>query len=474
MIRTVLLLCVLSSPLWLMCMFLTAPRDYPYYSSMVTVPILAAGCIAGLSVKWRHDKYLKLVLGTAAIVRIAAAGLLIWIGAVVYGASVDSFHYWSRGLQIARQFQASGWDAFTPPYWNSWLIANICGLYTVMVGNELPSLMVLFALAALWGSYFFYRAFCLTFPMGNRHLYAALVFLLPSIVFWSSSIGKDALGQLFIGITAFGFARVSQRPTVRGGLISAVGVAGALLVRPHVGAMLALSITFAYIFGRAPRGRLRTTTKFLLIPLVLAGAFFIAKTATGFLGTDLDDSKSNINRIDMATKDSQIGESAFNRGQPLAVRVLEAPLLLFRPFPWEVHGVMAAFAGLEGAILLLFAWNRRRLLRSFVRDWRQPFVGFVLVYALIFCIVFSAATSNFGIVVRQRIMLTPLVLMLCCGRPQIGKGSARRRPKWRILASVPDGLERSGAYRQFLPRPVPQARIAWNLPHFPSRDRFQS
>jgi len=129
----------------------------------------------------------------------------------------------------------------------------------------------------------------------------------------------------------------------------------------------------------------------------------------------------------------------------------------------------------ESGFLMLFAWNRRRVLRRLVRDWRQPFLAFIFSYAAIFTVIFAAATSNFGIIVRQRIMLLPLVLMLFCARPETEETPAPQRRNNRVIVPTPaNGREQREASRQFLPRPVATARTSWKLRHFTSRNRFQS
>jgi hypothetical protein len=452
-IKAVLIATVVSSPGWLGAMFFTSPRDYPFISSMLFVPIIATISIVMLSFRWHQDRYLKLVLATGTILRVAVAGVHIWLGMVFYDAAVDAFHYWTVGLQLADEFRFHGWSTFRPPYWSSWLIDNVCGVITVFLGNALPALMVMFAMAGLWGGYFFYRAFCLAFPQGNHRLYAALVILLPSTVFWSSTIGKDALCQLFIGIAAYGYAKGIHKPNSRALLICGFGIACTTAIRPHVAAMLAMAVTFTYIFGRKRRTYLTAAARLFLIPALLAGAYFVTATAGTFVGTELGDAKADISSVDRLTRNTQIGDSAYNQGESLPMRLAQAPFLLYRPFLWEAHNFMSAFAALEGTVLLLFTWNRRHVLRRLLRDWRQPFVGFILLYALEFTVAFAAATSNFGIIVRQRIMLLPLVLMLFCGRAETKEEASVRKAGRR-------------ASRFFGPRAFAPVRLSTGEPNF--------
>ena len=109
----------------------------------------------------------------------------------------------------------------------------------------------------------------------------------------------------------------------------------------------------------------------------------------------------------------------------MPLRLIQGPFLVFRPFPWEAHGAMSAFAALEGLGLFFLAWRKRREIRALTRHWREPYVLFILFFALEFSVIFAASTSNFGILVRQRIMLVPLFLMLLCAKPPAGNAVVR-------------------------------------------------
>jgi len=85
-----------------------------------------------------------------------------------------------------------------------------------------------------------------------------------------------------------------------------------------------------------------------------------------------------------------------------------AVTVLFRPFPFEAGSAVALIASLEGLVLLVL------LVRSVPR-WRLvpriPYAVFAATYTVLFIFAFSAL-SNFGILVRQRTQLLPLVLVI--------------------------------------------------------------
>jgi hypothetical protein len=409
---------------------------------MLFVPLLICACVMLLSLVWRKDKFLKLLFGAGVILRLAAAGAFIWLGFSVYHASVDSFHYWSAGLSLANGYSGLGWAVFQPPWSSTNLICNICGMIMLITGNALPTLFVIFTLTALWGGHFFYRAFCIAFPDGDRGLYGLLVVLLPSILYWSSAIGKDAMAQLFIGISAYGFARVVRRLNALAILICAGGLAGTALARPHVAAMLATSMLLPFTLGRTRGGWMTMSAKILLVPILAGATFFMISQAQSFVGAETSDFNSSVERLLLQSKMSQSGGSQYNEGISMASRLLHGPFLVFRPFPWEVHSVQAAIAGLEGLGLLLLAWRKRRMVWALIRQWREPYVLFVVLFMLEFSLIFSVAASNFGTLVRERIMLLPIFLMLFCAKlrarqPALGTPAPRRRQSFRRAWSVP-------------------------------------
>ncbi len=414
-IRVIFLGCILSSPIWVWALFFSVAQ-YSYVSSLIFVPLIVLGCLVAFLPLWRGNPYLKQLLSVGILARLTATSLYIWIGVFVYDTSVDSFHYWSVGRQRIADFSIVGWSAFQPPFWNTNLINNICGFVMLAIGDTLPGLFVLFTLAALWGGYLFYRAFCIAFPTGDTALYGMLALLLPSNLFWSSAIGKDALAQLFIGLAAFGFAKVCRRLDTRSILTCAAGTAGVLAVRPHIAAMLGVAFTLPFALGKSRGGWKNLAAKVVLVPVLVGASLLLISQASEFVGLEAADSQSSIETVDRLTKNTQIGGSAFNENQSLPMRIGESPFLMFRPFPWEVSGGTSAVAAVEALGLLWFAWKRRRRLVAAFRNWREPFVAFILIYSLIFSVAFAAATSNFGILVRERIMMVPLLLMLFCAK----------------------------------------------------------
>jgi hypothetical protein len=431
---------IVTSPFWLRPLFFASFSNYSTISSLVCVPLMALAGALAVAHFSQSDWYLRRLLIVGIVASMAASSLFLWVGWFVYGGAVDAFHYWSVGLQLAERFHTVGWAAFQPPYWSTNLINNISGIAALLIGDALPTLFITFALISLAGKYLFYRAFADALPEGDRWLFGLLVVLSPSLLFWSSFIGKDSLIQYFIALTSLGFARLIQRPSYRSIFVCAVGLAGTLLIRPHIAAMLAIAMTFPYSVGRSRAGRGNKVARILIIPVLAVGTYFLVSQSRTFLysTTNSKNSSSAFQEAETVTRNSQTGGSSFNQGASLPVRIAEFPFLMFRPFPWEIHNVMSLISAVESVGLMVLCWVRRREIRSTLRHWRDPYVGFLLLYSMVFSITFSGSISNFGLLARQRIMVTPLVLMLVCARQKLPvRATSQRFRKNARLGHVP-------------------------------------
>jgi hypothetical protein len=200
--------------------------------------------------------------------------------------------------------------------------------------------------------------------------------------------------------------------------------------------MLAVAVMVPFAIGKARGGWKNLAIKMVLFPLLAAVSLWVVSQAGAFVGLETTDSQRSIEQINRLTKSTQIGGSAFNSGQSLLVRVAESPLLMFRPLPWEANGGMSAVAAAEGLGLLWFAWKRRRSFLAALRRWREPFIAFILVYSVLFSVAFAAATSNFGILVRERIMMVPLLLMLFCARLEQAAVTRSRSQRESVLGGA--------------------------------------
>ena len=317
-------------------------------------------------------------------------------------------------------------------------VRMLTGLLYTVTGPSLLGAFFVFSWLGFWGLYLCYRAFCLAVPEGDRYRYALLVLLLPSLLFWPSSLGKEALITLGLGALAYGAARVltGQR------LGFAIALAGLLLtgaVRPHVAAMAAVGLVAAYFTRRQPAGASITAPLAKLFGLlVLGGILVVAVGQTqSLLGVDsfnteaVQEARATV--VDRTNQGGSSFENAETDLDPSKFHVAVASVL-FRPFPWEASNLQSFIAALEGLFLLsLFVVGWRRLLGAFRSLVRTPYVMLCLTYSVLFIYGFSSFT-NFGILTRQRVQVLPFIVVLVCLPPFRG---GRRDLRELLLSSEP-------------------------------------
>ena len=131
------------------------------------------------------------------------------------------------------------------------------------------------------GTVFFYKAFSVTFPGVDRRVYAWLIFLFPSILFWTAAVGKESAMLFALGLTAYGMAMVLARIN-RGYLYVLIGGAIGLVVRPNELVLLVGGFAIAMVVRALARGG--QTRQVRRGPLRMIGAFVFVVGAVAIVG----------------------------------------------------------------------------------------------------------------------------------------------------------------------------------------------
>src|SRR6266403_361556 len=418
-------ICILSAPWWVYGLFFPFPSNYPIENNLPALLLVLVLVLALQIILLRRmtagDHFMAEVMIVGFLLKLAAVSAYMFTSVRLYAGVADVFTYFFGGARIVEKFSLTGEWTLLQPFWNTNFIVMLTSVLIHVFGPAFQALMIIFATVSYWGQYLFYRAFCIAFPTRQHKVAALFMFFLPSIVFWTATIGKDAVIFFFIGGCCYGFAKMAQRAQLSGLVTVLTSLGGVMLVRPHVAGMLAISFVGAYLVSRNRSGALGMAMKICSIPLLLlASVYFVVQTRTSLDLRDVEQTRSVLKRT--GDVNYQLSGSAF--GGSLTYRLAAAPFLLFRPLPWEVRNPQMAIAAIEALGLMIFAWRRRRLVWSSVRKCREnAFVIFLWLYFLEFSLLFAGAMTNFGLLVRQKDMLIPVALMIFLSQPL---GSVKR------------------------------------------------
>lgn len=326
-------------------------------------------------------------------------------------------------------------------------------VYSVIGSTKLGGFMV-FSWLAFLGIFLMYKAYRLAVPEGDHHRYAILVFFLPTVLFWPSSLGKEAWLTFTLGISIYGAARILTR--LRGGFVLlGLGLWGTAIVRPHLTLLVFIGLVAGYLLRSSPSTQRRLSAdKIIGLGVILVVGVLVAGRFQEYFKLDELDREAVGALIDRTAERSDDGDSSYD-----AVNAARNPFalpqavlaVLFRPFPFEANNAQSLATSLEATVLLvLFARSPRRLLGALRHTLRNPFLLLCTTYVLLFVVAFSAI-GNFGILARQRSLVYPLLLVLLAmpmaTAPAIAPVYARppsRADRWSKVASRdPDEAVRS-------------------------------
>ena len=262
-------------------------------------------------------------------------------------------------------------------------------------------------------------------PLYHRRLQLACL-LVPSVLFWSSGMQKEAvamagLGWVFLASIRFAYGRLKFSHVV-------MAIFGAVLVAHSKAYILialvpAAAAAFYWRRSQSTPGQNALVTKplYLLVAIVIGTVGFIAlgEAFPRFSLQNFAQEAANLQEVGQRTA----GDSNIAMGDPtertLAGQLAFAPLAgftaLFRPLIIEVHNVAAAVNGLETTAILIAViaiFKARPVRRTIKLVMSSPPLMFCLVFTLIMSVGVGLTTTNLGTLSRYRMPMMPFYVML--------------------------------------------------------------
>jgi len=317
-----------------------------------------------------------------------------------------------------------------------------------LLGPSKYAASVAFASLSLFGKVGIYRVFRANVDPSHRWYAAIAALFVPSFVFWSSGLIKEAIVLAGFGWALYGLSLwlAELRPVIGAALIVGGGVS-LVLVKPYILFPLVLAGGSWYYWARSSRrGRVRVRPLHLVVAALLGiggivalGQYFPQYSADNFTTHAYD-----LQQL------GQRGGSGFELGAEAPTSALAqfayapAALLaaLFRPFLFEAHNAPSFVNAVETAFLtILFAriLFAQKLSQARAQIAANPFLIFCVVFVLSFGIAVGLASSNMGTLSRYRCPLMPffVLLLLVLGKPFRARSRARLRVATEHVLSAP-------------------------------------
>jgi hypothetical protein len=270
--------------------------------------------------------------------------------------------------------------------------------------------------------------------------------LLPSALFWSSSLLKEPLAMIGLLAALYGWHQLSNgRQRLRALLLIALGSMVIIEIKGYIFPALGLSAGLWHMASkvREKRGDFTFTAGHVLIGGAIA---VLLVAATGallpqFAPEALSDQLAGLQSVGAVIEGGSnysLGRSAGSASSQAALAPLGLLTALFRPLVIEAKSPIVLISALEmtgfliGVILVFF---RRGIVASVSELVRRPFLSFCALFVLIFGTCVGLGTTNMGTLSRYRMPLTPffatLLIALMARAPrriEITRGVPRRRP----------------------------------------------
>jgi len=318
---------------------------------------------------------------------------------------LDSYGYFMWGKMSIDEIKA-----LNLPKPNQIVIA-ISWLHSHCFIRSYHAIKISFGMIGLAAIYIYYRA-AVAFLKKEKPVLLYILALFPSLLFWSSILGKEPLVMLGMSLYSYGVVKWGRT----GGWHYLLPLFGGLvftsLIRVWLGAMMMIAMLPVGFSFRVKSIRMKTIFIVLLVVLFLICAqLFVSHFG---LGPDKKLADLAMEKV----KDFAVGGSAGNvealkfRNTWDMVCYVPAGMftVLFRPLPGEVRNVFGFLAGLEGIVLVILFIVAMARLRP--KELIDPLVIWVIILVTVWAVAYGFVGYNLGTTCRFRAQVLPIFLCL--------------------------------------------------------------
>ena len=405
----------------------------PIATFIIGVALFAVGrvIIRRITAAEGGDPWLAKALTACLLLHLVAAPLQIWVVDHLYGGIADYTRYDSQGAALApgfRHFNFALQPAQLHGIVGDGAVSIVAGVVFAIIGINQAGAFLILSFLAFIGTVHFYRAFTLTFSGAGSRRYGYLIFFLPTLLFWTSDVSKEAIMMFLLGMTAYACAGILAHRG-RGGylLIIACSVAGAF-IRPNETLLALGGFTIAMLFRPvSPSVRFegaRRTFSLVFLGIMVGVAIFV--TLHYLPGS----SNGSLSLTAISKNNSGAGSGFGSSGISYSANPIYYPkdvfVVLFDPLPFNAHGSGEWLEALENTLVVAVLLTSLRALRILPRvAFARPYVMMCLVFTGAFCYSF-ASLGDLGLITREATVTVPFFLVMLC----IPRGPRHQPPRY--------------------------------------------
>ena len=333
-----------------------------------------------------------------------------------YNYELDAFAYFSQPTEDDFTFSGISFDGTEN-------IFNLIWLHHQLLPESYQLLKVSFSYIGLIASFIFYRAFSLILDYKNINL-LLLFSLFPSILFFSSTIGKEPLLLLGISIYILGVIGLYKKLNHYYLLMIIVGLVISFSMRYWI--CFIFSLPLVVLFWHS---KIQINLKIIILLLLLSLFYFLYDyTLHRFISYSVGgwspysyksvEGKNIFEALNTLFANRSFGGSSntwyksFNSFSDIVEFLpLGVFTALYRPLPGEVSGIFGLLAGIENLLLLLITIHAIFCLRK--SSLYNPLFQWMIAIIICWLSMYSFLSfNNFGANERYKVQIIPIILGL--------------------------------------------------------------
>ncbi|MCB9027341.1 MAG: hypothetical protein H6625_13550 [Bdellovibrionaceae bacterium] len=290
-----------------------------------------------------------------------------------------------------------------------WLGSSINSFFPYT--NSYHALKVIWAFFGLMAIYIFYLAYEKVSIKKNKN---SLLFiaLFPSVLFWTSILGKDPLAFLGIALFTLGIAYLDKKQNSKAWALIACSFFLLFMVRFWLAPMLLGGLCFYTVFSVA-----RTKIQRFLMFFTFAVIFYFSLTNMfSYLHIfSINDFIASINQNSRSWAEhggSGQAPPSFNSLKDLVLFLPQGTFAaLFRPLPGEINNLFGFLAGIENLLVLCLMFYVLRFGKGVSKAF--PFINFCISYVALWSLFYAFISyQNLGTAFRFRLQVLPVLLII--------------------------------------------------------------
>jgi len=369
--------------------------SHPYYELLLGLLSFFIFSILIFYTKKKNYFYIWIIKG----------GIITLFFMVFYEATYGTDSYWYTGQAIKESLP------FPFGINGTYNVIDINYIFTYLVGNSFYSLKIINSFIGFVGLILLYKTYEYIIKKSKINLqnnFIYLFFLFPTVLFWSSILGKDPLNLFFIGLFSYGFIHLLDEFKLKYLLMIILSIWFVSYIRSWWSIIMVTSIFFYYL-------KINSARNFILFIFIIP---IFTLVAMQFLQTQ------GITSVDqMFLKMAETSKNLAYGGSSVGVHIITSfgdyllwffPNLfttLFRPMPWDIRNAFTLIAAIENVVLfyLFYKYIFKNWSKIYANKYLKFYILLIFSWSLLYVII---SPTNLGMAVRFKLQVLPLMLIL--------------------------------------------------------------